>query len=92
LYKLGKPANEFAFNGEAKDKAFALKVVSDVSQQWKKMMEASSDPEGLSRVCTEASFGSKVSASDAQGFVSNAPVSKDAEIDSSVGKWHFIKL
>ena len=33
IYKMpdGKPENQFAFNGEAKNKAFALKIIEQVS-------------------------------------------------------------
>ena len=44
IYKMpdGKPANEFAFNAEPKDKAFALNIVKELNQQWQKMMAAGS--------------------------------------------------
>lgn len=40
IYKIpaGKPANEFAFNGEFKDKAFALSVIEETNQFWKKLI------------------------------------------------------
>ena len=36
----GKPPNEFAFNAEPKDRAFALNIVKELNEQWKKMMAA----------------------------------------------------
>lgn len=35
-YKMpaGKPANSFAFDGQAKDKAFALSIVDETNQEW----------------------------------------------------------
>ncbi|XP_072939499.1 inorganic pyrophosphatase isoform X2 [Epargyreus clarus] len=40
LYKVpdGKPVNEFAFDGEAKDAAFAHKVVDEVHEFWQKLV------------------------------------------------------
>lgn len=40
VYKIpaGKPANEFAFNGEFKDKAFAFKVIEETHGFWKKLI------------------------------------------------------
>ncbi|MEJ1270807.1 pyrophosphatase (inorganic) 2 [Cricetulus griseus] len=40
LYKVpdGKPENKFAFNGEFKDKAFALEVVNHTHECWKTMI------------------------------------------------------
>eukprot|EP01101_Sappina_pedata_P010035 TRINITY_DN6221_c0_g1_i1.p2 TRINITY_DN6221_c0_g1~~TRINITY_DN6221_c0_g1_i1.p2 ORF type:complete len:281 (-),score=138.34 TRINITY_DN6221_c0_g1_i1:118-960(-) len=37
-YKIpdGKPANQFAFNGEAKNKAYALEVIQENNEFWKK--------------------------------------------------------
>ena len=43
LYKIpaGKPENVFAFNGEAKNKAFATKIVLETHESWKKLISAS---------------------------------------------------
>ncbi len=40
LYKIpaGKPENEFAFNGEAKDREFALKTVLATHEHWKRLV------------------------------------------------------
>jgi len=40
-YKIpdGKPANNFAYNNELKDKAFAIKIVEENHEEWKKLME-----------------------------------------------------
>lgn len=37
IYKMpdGKPENQFAFNGEAKNAAFALNIIAEVHQFWK---------------------------------------------------------
>ncbi len=50
IYKMpdGKPANEFAFEGEAKNKEFALKTVDELHNQWKEMMSGE-------KVCLEQS-------------------------------------
>jgi len=39
-YKIpdGAPANEFAFGGELKDKAFALKIVEETYEEWHKLI------------------------------------------------------
>jgi inorganic pyrophosphatase len=34
----GKPANEFAFDGAAKDKAYATKVIHDTHAAWKRLI------------------------------------------------------
>lgn len=89
FYPPGKPENQFAFDGEAKNKDFALNIIKECGQQWQKMMAGDNDPEGVSRICTELDTKSKIA--DASEFVSQAPVGADAAIDSSVDKWYFIK-
>lgn len=39
-YKIpaGSPANEFAFNGEAKDKAFTVGILNELHEQWRKLV------------------------------------------------------
>merc|ERR1712212_1437451 len=50
IYKIpdGKPANQFAFNGEAKDRNFAHKVILDTHDAWKSMINGTADPGELS--------------------------------------------
>ncbi|KAG9508382.1 Inorganic pyrophosphatase, partial [Fragariocoptes setiger] len=40
-YKIpdGKPPNEFAFNGEAKDRAFAEQIIKETHEQWKQLIK-----------------------------------------------------
>lgn len=40
IYKIpdGKPANEFAFNGECKNKAYAQAVVEETHEAWKRLI------------------------------------------------------
>lgn len=49
IYKIpdGKPENQFAFNGEAKNKEYALKVIGDVHQHWKELVSKKTDAGGL---------------------------------------------
>ena len=37
IYKMpdGKPANEFAFNGEPKDREFAEKIIAGTHESWR---------------------------------------------------------
>lgn len=45
IYKIpdGKPENQFAFNGEAKNKEYALKVIQDVHKHWKDLVGKKTD-------------------------------------------------
>lgn len=40
IYKIpdGKPENQFAFNGEPKPADFALKIIAEVHESWKKLI------------------------------------------------------
>ncbi|KAJ3366430.1 Inorganic pyrophosphatase [Allomyces javanicus] len=42
VYKMpdGKPANEFAFGGQAKDRAYAMQVIEETHDAWKKLVAA----------------------------------------------------
>ena len=43
----GKPANEFAFNGEPKNKEFAEKIIAGTNESWKKLISGASASGGL---------------------------------------------
>lgn len=45
VYKIpdGKPPNKFAFNGVAKPHDFALQVIQETHEQWKKMIAGQVD-------------------------------------------------
>lgn len=104
VYKMpqGKPANEFAFNGEFRDRDFALGVISETHNQWRALMLNSGDSagsHGLSRDnvsvigssagIDQAAANAAVSAAAA----AEAPVSADlpeSRVPDSVGKWHFV--
>jgi len=49
-YKIpdGKGANNFAFNGELKNKAFAIHVTQETHDEWHKLAEAKVDGKGIS--------------------------------------------
>ncbi|PAA92503.1 hypothetical protein BOX15_Mlig034445g1 [Macrostomum lignano] len=100
VYKMpqGKPANEFAFNGEFRDRDFALGVIEETHKQWQAMMQgASGDAHGIARdnvSVVGSSSGIDQPAADAA--VSAAPAAAPANdkpesrVPDSVGKWHFV--
>lgn len=51
VYKMpdGKPPNEFAFNAEAKPRDFALEVIEETHEHWKKMVAGQVDCKGVNR-------------------------------------------
>lgn len=50
IYKIpdGKPENQFAFKGEAKNKEYAMNVIQEVSNHWKDLIQKKIDAGGLS--------------------------------------------
>lgn len=50
IYKIpdGKPENKFAFNGEAKNRDFALKVIDEVHKFWRALVKKEVDAGGIS--------------------------------------------
>merc|ERR1719282_1686252 len=64
----GKPANEFAFNGEPKNKEFAEKIIAGTHESWRKLMSGSSETGGLSIANTAS-----VDQENANGIISEMP-------------------
>jgi len=95
VYKMpdGKPANDFAFNGEPKDRAFATDIVMQCHGQWKKLMERADEFPGISRKCTTVECSSKTAAEEAEQVVSAAAeVGAAGDRPGDVDKWHYVKL
>ncbi len=92
IYKMpdGKPPNEFAFGGKPKNREFTLDVLSQLHGQWKAMMEAGAEPDGVSRACAVFDCGSK--ADDGEDAVkAAAEKGQDGSIPEHVDKWHYVK-
>ncbi|KAI9340795.1 inorganic pyrophosphatase [Zopfochytrium polystomum] len=98
IYKIpdGKPENNFAFSGEAKNKAYALEVIHETHEAWKKLV--SNNPAGvgekykISCVNTEVSNSPfKVSTDDSVYKSVPADSRKPANpIDPSIDKWFYL--
>ncbi|GMT25232.1 hypothetical protein PFISCL1PPCAC_16529, partial [Pristionchus fissidentatus] len=90
-YKIptGKPANEFAFNGQYKDQAFCYKVIEETHAFWKKLIaEPAPELNTLSRVDGAAHVAT---ADAAAAIVAAAPAAAaDSALPGDLGKWHFI--
>ena len=94
IYKMpdGKPANQFAFDGQAKDKAFAVKIVNECHDQWKEMM-AKESCDSVNRKNTTLEGPHKISKEEADNVVNAAaPVGQSGSLPELVNKWHYPKL
>lgn len=88
----GKPLNNFAFDGEYKDKAFADKTIEECYQQWQELVNGKTDSKlaienvsvkGSKTVLTEA---------EAQAVVAAAPEPAVAALitDLKAQRWHYL--
>ena len=76
IYKMpdGKPANEFAFNGEPKNKEFAEKIIAGTHESWQKLMSGASETGGLSITNTSLSNTASVDQEKANTIISEVRI------------------
>ena len=92
IYKIpdGKPENQFAFSGEAKNKKYALDIIKETHEAWKQLIAGkSSDNKGIDLTNATLTDTPTYSAS-ASSSIPPASPKEDAPIDKSVDKWFFI--
>lgn len=88
----GKPENQFAFNGQFKDKDFAMEVIKSTHEHWRALVQKQTnggeiDCKNVS-VC-ESPF--KFTGEDACNVVKLAPAGGEAlPVPPEVDKWHFL--
>merc|ERR1712099_172070 len=88
----GKPENNFAFNGEYKDKAFAEKIIEECYQQWKQLVNGEAESSlAIENVSVEGSKA-KISAADATAAIEAGPaVAAAAQItDMKASRWFYL--
>ena len=89
----GNPPNTIGFEEEAQGSEFALQVVSDVHELWKDLMARDSDPEDLSRACTQCESTARITAEEAQIVLDDQPDrGPDIPLDSEVDEIYFPSL
>ncbi|XP_018316161.1 inorganic pyrophosphatase isoform X2 [Mycetomoellerius zeteki] len=96
IYKIpdGKPENQFAFNGEAKSREFALHIIDEVHQHWQNLIkqEGSSSEIECSNVTVEGS-PFKITTENAQEILDKAPEPVEPQpVEPIVDKWHYVHL
>lgn len=84
VYKVpdGKALNEFAFNGQVKDRAFALKVINETHAYWKDLYEGRVPPkkDGSYEISVKAEVKPLAGATDVDASVMaaiNAPAPRE---------------
>jgi len=95
IYKMpdGKPANEFAFNGEPKNKEFAEKIIAGTNESWKKLISGASASGGLKTNNTTLNNGASLDQDAANAILSQLPEKgEDESLPEDVHKWHYVSL
>ncbi|KAI9503352.1 cytoplasmic inorganic pyrophosphatase [Coemansia spiralis] len=92
IYKIpdGKPENQFAFGGEAKNRAYAVNIVKETAEAWSNLVNGESDAGKIALYNTTLNNAGTVPKSAADEAAAGG-VSKPApKIDQSLHKWFFI--
>ncbi|XP_070503645.1 inorganic pyrophosphatase [Chironomus tepperi] len=96
FYKVpdGKPENQFAFNSEAKNAAFAKNIINETHTFWQRLInkEVESNKISCSTVANEGTPFT-ITSEQAEEAFSKATEGGDPEpYNESINKWHFIHL
>lgn len=98
IYKIpdGKPENKFAFNGEAKNKAYAMKVIKETHGYWKNLITGAIPPATdkyniqVANLTVEGSPYKVTTDSDVYKSIPAADNKPAAPLDASIDKWYFV--
>ncbi|KAG0002205.1 Inorganic pyrophosphatase [Entomortierella chlamydospora] len=91
----GKPENEFAFNGAAKDKAYATKVIEETNVAWKRLIsgeipaKAEAYDVKVSNLHVQDSPHRVAADHEVVKSIPAASAKPAAPIDASIDKWFF---
>ncbi|XP_055586985.1 inorganic pyrophosphatase isoform X2 [Uranotaenia lowii] len=96
IYKIpdGKPENQFAFNGEAKDAAFATKVVEETNRFWRTLVNKEVENTGISCLNTTVEGSPYLVAADAaeEVLTRSSNGGETQPRSDTIDKWHYITL
>ncbi|KAK2507227.1 hypothetical protein MC885_001812 [Smutsia gigantea] len=93
FYKVpeGKPENEFAFNGEFRNKAFALEVIKSTHECWKALLMKKSDGGAIN--CTNVQVCDSpfhCTQEEARSLIESVPSSLNKQSNEEAQVWHFL--
>lgn len=98
IYKIpdGKPENQFAFSGEAKNKKYATDIIKETHEAWERLIKGEVPAKAeaydikVSNVSVEGSPYKVTAEDDVVKSLPTAAPKTAAPIDPSVDKWFFI--
>merc|ERR1719244_65731 len=84
----GKPENQFAFNGKAKNKYFAEKVIENAHESWKRLMLRTPISKNINLANTTLDNEQSMLHKEAEEIIGMNPKTEDtARIYKKLGKW-----
>lgn len=91
-YKIpaGKPANEFAFNGEYKDADYAHNVIAETHVFWKALIKDAS-PKLNTQCLVDGAAHAATQEASAAAVAAAAPAAGEKPLPDDVDKWHFVQ-
>jgi len=95
IYKMpdGKPANEFAFNAEPKNKEFAENIIAGTNESWKKLISGETDGKGIVLTNLTLQNNDSIDAQNAATQVAQLPeMGGELPLPDDMNKWHYVSL
>ncbi|XP_076583819.1 inorganic pyrophosphatase 2, mitochondrial [Chaetodon auriga] len=88
----GKPENQFGFNGQFRDKDFAVEIIKSTHEHWRALVQRQTNSAGIACKnisCCESPF--RCSEEESRAVVQSAPAFGAAyPVSPEVDKWHFV--
>jgi len=95
IYKMpdGKPANEFAFNAEPKNKEFAENIIAGCNESWKKLISGETDGKGIVLTNLSLNNNDSIDQEKAANTVAQLPeMGEELPLPDDMNKWHYVSL
>ena len=91
-YKIpdGKPANAFAFDGQVRDRAFAIKIVEETADAWKRLMAGQVAKGEISCATRSQKESPYALTAEDEAKIPKKNVKEALAVDPVHGKWSFI--
>lgn len=94
IYKIpdGKPENQFAFSGEAKNAQYANEIIHECHEAWRRLIAGQTKPNGIAlhNSTVEASTAKVAHDSPTARAIPAHSPQQPSRVDPSVDKWFFI--
>ncbi|KAJ2549209.1 Inorganic pyrophosphatase [Coemansia sp. RSA 1933] len=92
IYKIpdGKPENQFAFGGEAKNRDYAVKILKETAEAWSDLASGKSNAGKISLANTQLNNASTIDVAAANEATAGGVGQTAPAIDQSLHKWFFI--